>query len=300
MGRVNAGKSSLVNSLVANKIIGVSKKPHTTRKKILGVLTEGKSQLIFLDTPGLIKFRNKSALDPHLLKQAWSALSEADVVCYLVDVERGLDEEDKKNLAKILKGCEAKLAVCLSKIDRKKKDFVARQADKVREETMAIMEEAKGPGVLIQPLPFLTSAKKPELRMELISFLSDHLPEGEWLFEEDEMTNLSQREVAAELIRESIFRNLGNELPYHADAEIEAFEEEVGLARIGATILVGRKQHKMMVIGKGGLKLKEIGTAARQGLERFLGKKVFLELNVKVDEKWMERWVEREIQTLKM
>jgi GTPase len=298
MGRVNAGKSSLLNACLQTKISGVSKKPHTTRTRILGIATHEESQILFIDTPGLLQFKGKSPLDPLLRKHALSVLADSDLILYLVDIARGLTEDDIFFLGKVLDQNNARVLICLSKSDLRKK-FEIKDASKALQEKIAEMTAGLSSNPLISDKPYILSAKNAQNVEELKKYLADNLPEGEWLFNEEELTDLSTKRICEELIRESLFRSLGEEIPYQCNVVVEALEDQPEITRIQAMIYVVRKTQKPILIGKGGSKIKEIGMHARESIEKLLQKKVFLSVDVGVDEKWMERWVQQELDQLK-
>jgi GTP-binding protein Era len=291
LGRPNAGKSTLLNAILGAKISVVSAKPQTTRNRILGVSTEEDVQVIFLDTPGIHKAEGKPRINRAMNRAAWGTLGEADVVCYLVDVERGWHAEDAHYLEGILEKSDKPLLVLVSKADRLKKEEVAEQSDLIGEKVAEIAAKVGAERVgtrLIQPCPRPVSAKRPEEAKELRNFLAGYMPESPWLFGEDDLTDRPQRFLCGEIIREQLFRQLGQELPYSCGVRIDLFEETPAITNIKATIVVQRDSHKGMVIGKGGVRLKEIGIEARKGIERLIEKKVFLEMFVKVQEGWLD------------
>ena len=300
LGRPNAGKSTLLNALLKTKLAVVSAKPQTTRNRILGVFTEGQNQALFLDTPGIHKAEKLHKINKTMNKVAWSVLSDADLACYLIDVEAGWDEEDFNYLQGILQRFHKPVVVIASRVDAVKKDVVKASMEKIHAGVEAVLaslteeQRAVANSVLKQPFPFPLSAKRPEFVDSFRAEVMAQLPVAEWLYEEDDITNLPQRFVCGEMIREQLFRQLGAEVPYSVGVKVESFEQReakagsVALVAIQATIVVQRDSHKGMVIGKRGARLKEIGTAARESLERHLEQKVFLELFVRVQEGWIE------------
>lgn len=298
MGRVNAGKSSLLNACLQTKISGVSKKPHTTRTRILGISTLDETQILFIDTPGLLQFKGKSPLDPMLKKHALSVLADADLILYLIDIGKGFSEDDAFFLAKVLDQKNARVMICLSKSDLRKKHEIQAAGDALKAK-LAELTAGRTATPLISEKPYIISAKNAKNVEDLKKYLADNLPDGEWLFDEEELTDLSTKRICEELIREALFRSLGEEIPYQCNVVVEKMEDKPDVVKIAATIYVVRKTQKPILIGKGGSKIKEIGTQARASIEKLLQKKAFLDLEVGVDEKWMERWVQEEQEQLK-
>lgn len=292
LGRPNAGKSTLLNALLGTKLAVVSNKPQTTRNKILGVCSEGNSQALLLDTPGIHKSEGLPKMNQVMNKVAWSVLKDADLVCYLIDVTHGWHEEDTLWLDGILKKFEKKLLVLATKTDKVKIEEVEHGRQNIVNRFQDLVEGVKSTSELkcqlLGEVPQLVSSKRPEEVASLRNFILSQMPEGEWLFGEDDLTDRSQRFVCAEIIREQIFRQLGQELPYKIAVVIDIFEHKNNVINISATIVVDRDSQKGIVIGKKGSRLKSIGTDARISLERHLEKKVFLELFVKVKSGWTE------------
>ncbi len=293
MGRPNAGKSSLLNTLVGQKIAGVSAKPQTTRSRILGIRLEGDAQLLFLDTPGIHRQQRRVELNSMMNREAWSVLADADAVLYLIDGssepgEEGFDP-DRAFLRNLLRDYAGPVFLCLNKCDKMKKDEIATRQMEVDTLVRALLfelgEESKAQ--IAGDRIWTVSAKRRDSLDELLSDVSQRLPEGPWLFPEDDLTDRPQKFVVSELIREQAFRCLGAELPYHLAVRVEEVDFEEGLVRIYAELIVGRSQHKGIVLGKGGSKIKEIGSKARVSLELHFSQKVFLKLEVIVDEGWV-------------
>ena len=292
LGRPNAGKSTFLNAFLGAKLAVVSNKPQTTRNKILGVCTEGNSQALLLDTPGIHKSQGLPKMNQVMNKVAWSVLSDADLVCYLIDVTQGWSEDDALWLEGILKKFDKKLLVLATKTDKVKIEEVEHGRLNIVNRFQNLFEGIKASSEikcqLIGEVPQLISSKRPEEISSLRQFILSQMPEGEWLFGEDDLTDRPQRFVCAEIIREQIFRQLGQELPYKIAVVIDIFEHKNNVTNISATIIVDRDSQKGIVIGKRGSRLKSIGTDARISLERHLEKKVFLELFVKVKPGWTE------------
>ncbi|NRF66847.1 GTPase Era [Aquincola sp. S2] len=272
VGRPNVGKSTLVNALVGQKISITSRKAQTTRHRITGVRTVDDAQFVFVDTPGF-QTRHSTALNRSLNRTVQGALADVDVVLFVVEAGRfGLD--DAKVLALLPPDRPAILVA-------NKLDAVQRRADLLP--WLKTMQE-RHPFAEFVPL----SARHNADIERLLKIVAPYLPEQPWLYEADALTDRSDRFLAAELIREKLFRLTGDELPYSATVVIDKYEEEGALRRIAATIIVERDAHKGMVIGDGGERLKRIGSEARQDLERLMDAKVFLELWVKVRSGWAD------------
>jgi GTP-binding protein Era len=272
VGRPNVGKSTLLNRLIGQKISIVSRKAQTTRHRITGVLTRPGQQFIFVDTPGF-QIKHKNALNRLMNRGVSQALHDVDVVLLVIEAGR-YKEDDKRILAMIPQGKAVLLVI--NKIDR--------LADKQRLLPF-IAEMAKAfPFAEIVPV----SAANGMGGEALLDAAGRYLPESAPLFGEDDLTDRSERFLAAEFLREKLFRRLGEELPYGMTVEIERFETEGELRRIHAAIIVDRPAHKAIVIGKGGEQLKAIASDARRDLEALYGGKVFLEVWVKVKGGWAD------------
>jgi len=271
VGRPNVGKSTLVNAFIGQKIAAVSPKPQTTRLNQLGILTDENSQIVFVDTPGIHKPNH--VLGEGMNALAKGALKDADVVLWLVDVSQNPHEEDRI-IAERLKGGE-KIIQVLNKIDLiRDVDLMARRQEmfqKLLPSAEQIMISAvEGTGFEI-------------LRERILT----HLPEGPPYYPEDQITDIYEREIAADLIREAALNNLHDEIPHAIAVRIDEYKErdQTG-AFIAATIFLERDSQKGIVIGRKGAKLKAIGTAARIAIEAMSGRKVFLDLRVKVKKNW--------------
>ena len=270
VGRPNVGKSTLLNALVGQKVSITSSKAQTTRHRITGIRSVDEAQFVFVDTPGF-QTQYAAALNRTLNRTVHSVLADVDVVLFVVEAGRfGLDD------AKVLALMPADKPVLLI---ANKLDTVVRRADlapwlKAMQERHAFAE--------FVPL----SAKKDRDVQRLLGIVKPYLPVQLWFYEEDALTDRSDRFLASEIIREKLFRLTGDELPYTSTVVIDKFEEEGNLRRIAASIVVERDAHKGMIIGGGGERLKRIGSEARQELETLLDAKVFLELWVKVRSGW--------------
>jgi GTP-binding protein Era len=271
IGRPNVGKSTLQNALLGQKISITSRKPQTTRRSLRGVLTTETAQFILVDTPGF-QTRHRGALNRAMNRSVRSALDTVDVAALVVEAGR-FGAEDRALLK--LAPADAALFLVVNKID-------ALEASRLP----AYLQKAAGEAEFDEIVP--VSARTRKGLPELLRTLERYLPEQPALHSADELTDRSERDLAAEFLREKLFRYLGEELPYGADVEIEKFEELRGLRRIHAAIVVEKEGHKAIVIGAGGAKLKEIATAARLDLERLFGGKVYLRAWVKVRGGWTE------------
>lgn len=272
IGRPNVGKSTLLNRLVGQKISIVSRKAQTTRHRITGVLTEGQRQYVFVDTPGF-QTLHRNALNASMNRTVSQVLAEVDVVLFLIEAGR-FGPDDRKVLA--LLPSEARVILVINKVDL--------TADKAALLPFIQKMSAEFPFAEIVPI----SAERGHNVGELLETVGRHLPEGERMFGEDDITDRSERFLAAEFLREKLFRLLGEELPYGMTVEIEKFEVEGALRRIHAAIIVDRPAYKGIVIGRGGERLKRISSEARVELERLFDGKVFLETWVKVKSGWAD------------
>ena len=272
VGRPNVGKSTLLNALVGQKISITSNKAQTTRHRITGVRTEGESQFVFVDTPGF-QTRHDAAINRSLNRAVTSTLADVDVVLFVVEAGR-FGRDDETVLALLPEGKPALLIA-------NKLDTVGRRAELA---PWLQAMQAKHPFAEFVPL----SATKAADAARLLGIVAPYLPEQEWLHDADALTDRSDRFLAAEIVREKLFRLTGDELPYTSTVVIDKYEEEGNLRRIAATIVVERDPHKAMIIGSGGERLKRIGTEARHELEHLLDAKVFLELWVKVRGGWAD------------
>ena len=275
VGRPNVGKSTLLNALVGQKVSITSNKAQTTRHRITGIRTVDETQFVFVDTPGF-QTKHSAALNRNLNRTVTSVLGDVDVVLFVVEAGRfGLD--DAKVLSLMPKGEFAKPVVLVAN----KLDAVHRRAELAP--WLKSMQE-RHPFAEFVPL---TARKEADVG-RLLGILKPYLPEQPWFHEEDALTDRSERFLASEIIREKLFRLMGDELPYTSTVVIDKFEEEGQLKRIAASIVVERDAHKGMVIGDHGAVLKRIGSEARVELEKLMGGKVFLELWVKVRSGWAD------------
>ena len=272
VGRPNVGKSTLLNALVGQKISITSNKAQTTRHRITGIRTVGVTQFVFVDTPGF-QLKHAAPLNRTLNRTVLSSLGDVDAVLFVVEAGRfGLD--DAKVLSLLPEGLPVVLVA-------NKLDAVTRRTDILP--WLKSMQERRA---FAEYVPL--SARKAADVERLLAILEPYLPRQDWFHEEDALTDRSERFLASEIIREKLFRLMGDELPYTSTVVIDKFEEEGGLRRIAATIVVERDGHKGMVIGERGERLKRIGSEARQELEPLLDARVFLELWVKVRSGWAD------------
>ncbi|MFN7085543.1 MAG: GTPase Era [Burkholderiales bacterium] len=272
VGRPNVGKSTLLNRLVGHKISITSRKPQTTRQRITGILTRDEAQLVFVDTPGFQQ-QHRNALTRIMNRSVTRSLQEVDVVLWVIEALK-FDERDAA-LQKLLPR-QVPVVLAINKVDRLED----------KNALLPFIREISEKFTLHAIVPI--AAEKGEQLDELLKAIVPLLPEGPPLFGEDEITTSSERFLAAELVREKLFRLLGEELPYAAAVEIERFETHGSLRRIYVSVVVDKDSQKAIVIGKGGEKLKLVATQARKDMERLFGGKVFLEIWVKVKSGWAD------------
>jgi GTP-binding protein Era len=272
VGRPNVGKSTLLNHLIGEKISITSRKAQTTRHRITGILTKADTQYVFVDTPGF-QTKNASVLNRLMNRSITQALQDVDVILVVIEAG-GLSREDRQVFDLLPPGHPVVLAV--NKIDR--------LADKKR--LLPLLAQLQSERAFSDIVP--VSGKSGEQTPQLLQALRAHLPQQSAIHAAGEVTDRSERFLAAELVREKLFRQLGDELPYGASTSIEKFETEGKLRRIHVAIIVDKAGHKAMVIGKGGEKLKLIGTEARRDMEKLFGGKVFLQIWVKVKRGWAD------------
>ncbi len=275
IGEPNAGKSTLLNRMVGAKVSIVTHKVQTTRARIRGVALEGAAQLIFVDTPGL--FQPRRRLDRAMVAAAWGGAADADVVVLLVEAHRGLTEGVRTILDALdmqVKGRPVVLAI--NKIDRVEAPALLKLTEQMN---------AAHPFVRT----FMISAEKGHGVDDLRRWLADEVPEGPWLYPEDQIADLPMRMIAAEITREKLTLRLHQELPYQLTVESESWEERKdGSVRIDQVIYVAREGHKGIVLGRKGETIKAVGQLARAELVEFLGRKVHLFLQVKVRPNWLD------------
>lgn len=272
VGRPNVGKSTLLNHLIGQKISITSRKAQTTRHRITGILTESAAQFVFVDTPGF-QTQHSNALNRSMNRVVTSSLREVHVVLFVIEAQH-FDQRDRQVLA--LLPPDRPVILVINKADRVK--------DKA--ELLPFIEQmaALHPFAAIVPL----SARQDKRLDTLLDAIRPHLPPGEPLYGEDDITDRNERFLAAELLREKVFRLTGEELPYSVTVVIEQFKQEGRLRRIHAAILVDKEAHKVMLIGREGEKIKEIATQARLDMEKLFDGKVYLEVFVKVRSGWAD------------
>ena len=279
IGEPNAGKSTLLNKMVGAKISIVTHKVQTTRTRIRGVSIEDQSQIIFVDTPGLFEPRRR--LDRAMVAAAWSGAADSDITVLLVEAHRGLTEGVEKIISSISEtGLNRKIALAINKIDKVDVNDLLSLSKEINE-SYPFTET------------FMISAEKGKGVDDLRRWLASNLPEGPWLYPDDQISDMPLRMIAAEITREKLTLRLHQELPYQLTVETEKWEEKPDKSvRIEQMIYLSRAGHKGIVLGKKGETIKAVSMASRLSIEEFLGSKVHLFLRLKVREKWMEE-VER-------
>ena len=273
LGAPNAGKSTLVNALVGQKVAIVSPKAQTTRARLMGIAIDGKSQMLLVDTPGI--FTPNRRLDRAMVKAAWEGAEDADRVVLVIDAAAKV----AARVEQVIEGVEARpepRILVLNKVDIAKKDdllvIAARLAERLKPEAVFMISASTGDGV-----------------EELRKHLASAVPESPWHFPEDQLSDATDRMVAAELTREQLYLQLHAEVPYSAAVETEKWEDRKdGSTVIHQQILIERDSQKAIVVGKGGSRLKAIGQASREAISEHLGRKVHLFLHVKVNPRWDE------------
>ncbi len=281
IGAPNAGKSTLINALVGSKVAIVTPKVQTTRMPVRGIAIAGEAQIVFVDTPGI--FRPRRRLDRAMVTSAWAGAEDADAVLLIVDAadlvadENSLGARDTRGILEGLKDGKAKKkALILNKIDGMK-----------RTDLLPLVEKFHAQGIFEDI--FLVSALKAEGVADVLAWVAARMPQGPWLYPEDQAADIPSRLLAAEVTREKIYLRLHDELPYASAVETEKWEERRdGSVRIDQVIYVQREGQKAIVLGKGGSTIKTIGALAREELETLFGRRVHLFLFVKVREDWAE------------
>lgn len=271
VGAPNAGKSTFLNAVLGQKLVITSPKVQTTRFNVKGVLTQGETQFIFVDTPGIHKPKRK--LDKSMVSAAHNAWEEADAVLLMVDATRGFSDETEM-VIEALKTCKKPMFLAFNKVDNlKNKDAL-----------LPLMAHAAQLGMFKQI--FTISALKHKYLNEVLEALSPHLPESPYLYDEETVTDISSRLLAAEITREALFMNLQQELPYSVTVETESYTQEENQITIRQNILVEREGQKKIVVGNGGAMIKRIGAQSRKQLESIFETKVNLFLKTKVRKDW--------------
>ena len=281
VGAPNAGKSTLVNALVGQKVAIVTPKAQTTRTRLMGVAIAGEAQILLLDTPGI--FQPKRRLDRAMVAAAWGSAQDADLIALVIDAASGINRNVAEMIERLKDRREPKILV-LNKVDLVRKEVLLTLAAELSERIEA--EEI-----------FMVSATTGDGIADLKAALAARVPPGPWHFPEDQVSDATDRMLAAEVTREQLYHQLHAELPYESAIETEKFEERPdGSAAIHQQILVARDSQKAIVLGQGGTRIRALGEAARKELSALLGRKVQLFLHVKVNPKWEEdRGLYREI-----
>ncbi|MEZ0323308.1 MAG: GTPase Era [Hydrogenothermaceae bacterium] len=276
VGRPNVGKSTLLNNIIGTKLSIVSPRPQTTRIRILGIKHLPDAQIIFLDTPGIQK--GKDLLTKSVVESTVASIEDADVICMVIEADKGWTNEDKQIVENYLKKLNKPTILVINKIDKIQRDLV-----------LPLIEESSKIYNFNEIVP--VSAIKNINIDELINTIKKYLPPSPPLYPEDQITDLPLKLYIGEIIREKVFFNTRDEIPYSVAVDVESVKEgdvNKDMLFIDATIYVEKDNHKGIIIGKKGQMLKKIGTQAREELEHLLGKKVVLNLYVKVKERWKE------------
>lgn len=271
VGKPNAGKSTLMNALVGEKMSIVTPKAQTTRHRIIGIVNEPDFQIVFSDTPGVIK--PAYTLQASMMNFVQGSLIDADIILLVTDIHEKYDESE---IIEKLRKTESPVAVLINKIDKSTEAEVKAK--------VAYWEETLKPQVI-----FAVSALHGHNIGAVMGFILDNLPEHPPYYEKDALTDKNERFFVSEIIREKVFKLYEQEIPYSTEVVITAFKEEPAITRISAEIIVERDSQKNIIIGKGGSMIKKVGTYARQDIEEFLQQKVFLELFVKVIPDWRKK-----------
>jgi GTP-binding protein Era len=276
MGEPNAGKSTLINAIAGAKISIVSPKVQTTRTRVCGIMVHDKTQIVFVDTPGLFRPDQKNNLEKAIVSAAWEGMSEADQILLIVDASRRPSKGLEDILNQMKERKPGNLVLVLNKIDKVKRDSLLALAQQLND---------------LYPFSatFMVSAMKEDGLNALMDYLAAALPEGTWHYDDDAMTDMPMRLMAAEITREKLFIQLYQELPYGLTVETDEWENfDDGSVKIHQTIYTAREAHKKIILGKGASMLKKIGTDARTDLEKIMDCRVHLKLFVKVHENWMD------------
>lgn len=280
IGKPNAGKSTLMNRIIGQKISITSHRPQTTRHRILGIHTEEHKQIVFVDTPGIhsvLKKSNRKTINRVINKTAISSIDGVDAVCFMITATGWTDGD--KHVLQALQEINIPVILVINKLDKLKSV----------NDVLPLIAESSKLHDFADIVPICAIGKTSNDNVDrLMEVLTSYLPDEQAGFDEDQITDRSFRFLVSELVREQLFRRLGDELPYATAVEVTDFQILDGKAQIGADIWVEKDSHKAMVIGKGGESLKNIGTYARKNCETLLEKKVFLELFVKVRSGWSD------------
>ena len=274
IGEPNAGKSTLLNAFVGAKLSIVTHKVQTTRFRIRGVLNEGASQIVFVDTPGL--FAPRRTLDRAMVAAAWAGAADADAVLLLIEANRGLTPGVERILDSLGDHLppDRPIALVINKIDKVRRDSL-----------LALTEAVTAKRDFAQV--FYVSATRGDGLRDMVQWLAGLMPEGPWLYPEDQLGDATMRAIAEEITREKLMLRLHQELPYHLTVETEGWEERKdGSVKIDQAVIIGKEGHRPIILGKGGQTLKQIGQAAREELSGMMERKVHLFLRVTVDPRW--------------
>jgi len=277
VGKPNVGKSTFLNYAIGQKISITSHRPQTTRHRILGIVTDENKQIVFVDTPGIhstAKKSNRKTINKVINRTALSSLDGVDLVCFMINAD-GFKDDDL-HVLNAISDTNLPIVLLINKLDRLKSV----------NNLLPLIEEASKQAKFAEIIP--VSALKGDNVEHAVDVITGYLPNQQAGFDEDQITDRSYRFLVSELLREQLFRRLGDELPYATAVEVTGFEKDGELFRIGADIWVDRPNHKAMVIGKQGETLKQIGASARVNIEKLLDSKVFIELWVKVRSGWSD------------
>ncbi|MBO39866.1 MAG: GTPase Era [Rhodospirillaceae bacterium] len=273
IGAPNAGKSTLMNRIMGTKVSIVTHKVQTTRASVVGVLTNGDDQIVFVDTPGI--FAPNRRLERAMVASAWAGATDADKIVLLIDAERGFGE-DVQLIIEGIKKVDKTVIIVLNKIDLVPRENLLSLAEKLQD--ISILESL-----------YMISALKGDGVNDLLSNLSEDLPKGPWLYPKDHLSDMNERLFAAEITREKLFLSMHQELPYSLTVETEGWQERPdGSLKVDQVIYVERPGHKGIVLGRGGQQIKRVGVESRKELEHILERQVHLFLFVKVREKWRD------------
>ncbi len=273
IGLTNAGKSTLVNNIVGAKVSITSRKVQTTRQRIMGIAIKDDSQIVLLDSPGI--FNPKRSLDKAMIKTAWQSSMEGDIVIVLVDASKDISEPLSDMIKKLQQNNKATKLLVLNKIDKIKPENLLVLSAKLNE--MADFTQT-----------FMISALKDKGVADLANYLAENLPQGNWLFDEDQMSDIPLRTLASEITREKIYHFIHQELPYNIYVETEEWQDKENIVHIYQNIYVTKQSYRAIILGKKGSMITNIGRASRIELEELLEKKVNLKLRVLVKENWTE------------
>jgi GTP-binding protein Era len=274
IGAPNAGKSTLMNTMIGQKVSIVTPKVQTTRSCIRGIAMKDDSQIIFVDTPGI--FQPKRRLDRAMVSAAWQGAGDSDVIMLVHDVARAQIDQDTLRILESIKEKQVKVGLILNKIDLTTPEHVMKRTSELSD----MYDFSK---------IFMVSAEKAKGTDDILAWLATQMPEGPYLYDPDDLSDLPQRLLAAEILREKLFLNLHEELPYQLTVETEQWlEREDGSAEVRCSIYVAREGHRGIILGQGGKTIARIGKAARQELEKMLDRRVHLFTHVKFRKNWLD------------